>query len=109
MNHSMTISSRRTKLESMLAASPHDQLLRYMLAMELDKDGEHSRALELFDSLMSDQAPYVPAFLMAGQLLVRIGRISDARVIYARGIAEANAQGNSHAAGEMTGFLDALS
>lgn len=70
----MTAINRRQKLESMLAASPHDQMLRYMLAMELDKESDHERSLELFRSLMSDTTPYVPAFLMAGQLFARLER-----------------------------------
>ena len=104
----MSLPSRRSKLEAMLATAPGDQLLRYMLAMELDKNSENERSLELFDSLMSDSTPYVPAFLMAGQQLARIGRTAEARDVYATGIREAHAQGNAHAEGEMTGFLDSL-
>jgi predicted RNA polymerase sigma factor len=92
----------------MLATAPQDQMLRYMLAMECDKDAEPGRSLELFGSLMTDAQPYVPAFLMAGQLLARLQRVSEAREVYRSGIREAGAQGNSHAESEMTGFLEAL-
>jgi predicted RNA polymerase sigma factor len=102
------MASRREKLESMLQASPNDQMLRYMLAMELDKESSHERSLELFTALMSEAVPYVPAFLMAGQLLARLGRIDEARGCYTSGIAHAEQQNNSHAAGEMAGFLAAL-
>ena len=104
----MTVINRRQKLEAMLAASPNDQMLRYMLALELDKECDHERSLELFRSLMSDQLPYVPAFLMAGQLLARLGRTDEARATYEAGITEAKNQNNDHAAGEMAGFLQAL-
>ena len=104
----MTAVSRRQKLEAMLLASPNDQMLRYMLAMELDKEAEHDRSLELFGSLMNEAPPYVPAFLMAGQLLARLERLDEARSTYRTGILEAQRQGNDHAAGEMTGFLQAL-
>jgi len=100
--------NRRQKLEAMLAASPNDQMLRYMLAMELDKESDHERALELFRTLMSDAPPYVPAFLMAGQLLAKLERANDARATYQNGIKEAQKQKNDHAAGEMTAFLQAL-
>jgi cytochrome c-type biogenesis protein CcmH/NrfG len=103
------MASRREKLESMLKASPTDQMLRYMLAMERDKEGDHSGGLELFEGLMRDENPYVPAFLMAGQLLARLGRVDEARTTYAVGIEEAQKQKNDHAAGEMAGFLGALS
>ena len=105
---SMTAINRRQKLEAMLAASPNDQMLRYMLAMEVDKESDHERSLELFRSLMNDAPPYVPAFLMAGQLLGRLERTNDARITYQTGIIEAQKQKNDHAAGEMTGFLQAL-
>ena len=104
----MTAITRKQKLETMLAASPDDQMLRYMLAMECDKESEHQRSLELFQSLMEESPPYVPAFLMAGQLFARLNRLDEARRTYQTGIAEAESQGNDHAAGEMTGFLQTL-
>ena len=88
----------------MLADDPADQTLRYMLAMELDKDGGDDRSLELLNGLMQDETPYVPAFLMAGQKLARLGRIQDADTTYANGIQQAQSQGDDHAAGEMTQF-----
>jgi hypothetical protein len=57
---------------------------------------------------MRDDPPYVPAFFMAGQQLVRLGRIDEARTTLREGIAAAHIQGNSHAAGEMTEFLGSL-
>lgn len=102
------MASRREKLEAMLEGSPADQMLRYMLALELEKEGEGGRSLQLFSSLMNEAVPYVPAFLMAGQQLARLGRIEDAKVCYTDGIQHAQAQNNSHAAGEMSGFLAAI-
>jgi predicted Zn-dependent protease len=103
------MASRREKLEVMLQSSPDDQMLRYMLAMEFDKEGNSERSLELFDGLMTATSPYVPAFLMAGQLLTRIGKVEDARKTFSAGIQQAQQQNNSHAAGEMAGFLAGLS
>ena len=102
------MASRREKLEVMLQSSPDDQMLRYMLAMEFDKEGNSERSLQLFEGLMTATTPYVPAFLMAGQLLTRMGRIEDARKTFSSGIQQAQEQNNSHAAGEMTGFLAGL-
>ena len=104
----MTNVTRRQKLELMLEATPDDQMLRYMLAMEYDKEAMPDRSLDLFRGLMEQTSPYVPAFLMAGQLLARLDRIDEARLTYHNGIAEARRQNNDHAAGEMTGFLQAL-
>ena len=49
-----------------------------------------------------------PAFFMAGQQLVRLQRIDEARTILRDGIAAARIQGDLHAAGEMTEFLASL-
>lgn len=100
--------SRREKLEAMLQSDPSDQLLRYMLAMELDKEQQPDAALQQFALLMDAATPYVPAFLMAGQLLTRLGREAEAKGTYQRGIETANQQGNAHASGEMSGFLAML-
>ncbi|MDA1231349.1 MAG: hypothetical protein O2856_11295 [Planctomycetota bacterium] len=104
----MTAVTRREKLEAMLAGSPNDQMLRYMLAMEFDKEADHDQSLEMFGGLMKDSPPYVPAFLMAGQLLARLSRTEEARATYQTGIREAQQQHNDHAAGEMAGFLQEL-
>jgi thioredoxin-like negative regulator of GroEL len=104
----MNTVSRREKIEAMLANDPADNMLRYMLAMELDKSAEHDRSLELFASLMADSPPHVPAFLMAGQQLVKLDRIEAARTTLRDGIEAARTQGNSHAAGEMAEFLAQL-
>jgi len=99
------MTTRLEKLEAMLADDPTDQTLRYMLAMELEKLGNHAPSLEMFASLMTDETPHVPAFLMAGQQLARLDRTEEARAAYQAGIQHAREQGNDHAAGEMTQFL----
>jgi tetratricopeptide (TPR) repeat protein len=100
--------SRREKIEAMLADDPGDTFLRYSLAMELDKEGNHDGSLSRFAELTRDNPPYVPAFFMAGQQLVRLGRIDEARRILRDGIAAARIQDDLHAAGEMTEFLASL-
>ena len=100
--------SRREKIEAMLADDPGDTFLRYSLAMELDKEGNHVASLARFAELTGDNPPYVPAFFMAGQQLVRLGRTSEARIILQNGVATARTQGDLHAAGEMSEFLASL-
>ncbi len=100
--------NRREKLEAMRADDPQDQLLRYMLAMELDKEGDHERSLSFLNELMDDAIPYVPAFLMAGQQLTRLDCTAEARVAFQRGIEEAQEQGESHAFEELKRFLSEL-
>jgi hypothetical protein len=100
--------SRREKIEAMLVDDPGDTFLRYSLAMEFDKEGNHDASLTKFAELTRDDPPYVPAFFMAGQQLVRIGRVSEAREILGRGIEAARQQNDAHAAGEMSEFLASL-
>jgi hypothetical protein len=100
--------SRREKIEAMLADDPGDTFLRYSLAMELDKEGAHDASLAKFAELMHDEPPYVPAFFMAGQQLVRIGRAAEARPILTNGIEAARLQNDMHAVGEMGEFLASL-
>jgi len=100
--------SRREKIEAMLADDPQDAFLRYSLAMELDKEGDHDTSLARFNELTLDSPPYVPAFFMAAQQLVRLARVEEARTYLRSGIEAARAEGNAHAAGEMSEFLTSL-
>ncbi len=100
--------SRRVKLETLLVDEPLDQTLRYMLALELEKEGDHVRSLSLLAGLQADQTPYVPAFLMAGQQLTKLDRIEEARTTFREGVAAAARQGNDHAESELGRFLEEL-
>ena len=100
--------SRREKIEAMLLDEPDDVFLRYSLALELEKEGQHEASLSTFKGLMSRQPPYVPAFFMAAQQLVRLARVADARTLLRNGIEQARDQGEAHAAGEMAEFLASL-
>lgn len=100
--------SRRAKIEAMLVDSPDDAFLRYGLALELEKEGDHDASLAELNRLMKPESPYVPAFFMAAQQLARLSRIADARTALRDGIEHAREQGNAHAAGEMSEFLASL-
>ena len=100
--------SRRQRIEAMLAVDPADQFLRYSLAMELEKEAEHERSLSGLRDLQHVTPPYVPAFFMAAQQLVKLARIPEARETLRLGIDEARQQGNAHAAGEMSELLASL-
>ena len=101
----MNAPTRRAKIEAMLADDPRDPFLRYSLALELEKEGEHDQSLARLRELSAETPPYVPAFFMAGQQLTRLGRIEEARAMLREGIEAARIQGNDHAAGEMAEFL----
>lgn len=102
------MSSRREKIEAMLADEPQDVFLRYSLAMELDKEGDHDQSLDLLTELIEGDPPYIPAYFMAGQQLARIDRVNKARDVLRVGIDVARQQDDAHAAGEMSEFLASL-
>jgi predicted Zn-dependent protease len=104
----MAEKSRRERLEDMLADDPHDPFLRYGLAMEFVSAGDDTAAAKCFTELLAASPDYVPAYLQAGQTLVRLGRDDEAQAVLQKGVAVAQMKGEAHAAGEMQGFLDSL-
>ena len=100
--------SRREKIEAMLVDEPDDVFLRYSLALELEKEGRHEESLAGLGALMEATTPYVPAFFRAGQQLAGLRRLAEARTALRRGIETARAQGDTHAAGEMSELLVSL-
>jgi thioredoxin-like negative regulator of GroEL len=96
---------RFDQLLKMLAGEPQDTFLRYALAMEYRSLGEPVPAAENFLKLIGQHPPHVPSFFMYSQLLVETGEIEQARAILRDGIEQARAQGDAHAAGEMSQFL----
>ena len=103
----MTV-NRIEKIQALLAEDPQDTFLRYSLAMEQEKSGEHDASEARLRELMSDDPPYVPAFFMAAQHLAKRDHTEDARTILRDGIEHARHQDNAHAAGEMSEFLASL-
>lgn len=100
--------TRRERIEAMLVDDPKDIFLRYSLAMELAKEGEHDSSLARLRELMANEPPYVPAFFRTGQQLAELGRVEDARAALRDGIEQARRQGDLHAAGEMSELLSTL-
>lgn len=100
--------TRRAKIEAMLKEEPQDIFLRYSLAMELTKDNQHDESLRLFDALCQETPPHVPAFFRAAQILADQEAFPKARDYLRTGIEQARAQGDLHAAGEMSEMLSSL-
>jgi predicted Zn-dependent protease len=95
------------QIEALLADDPADAFLRYGLAMEYASAGDDAAAADHLMGLIGD-SPYVPAYLMAGQILNRLNRVDEACSVLKQGIAAAREQGNSHAEGEMSGLLASI-
>jgi thioredoxin-like negative regulator of GroEL len=100
--------SRKQKIEAMLEKDPADKFLRYALALELEKEGDHERSLRGLLDLAHEDPPHIAAFFMAAQQLTRLERLEEAQAVLREGIEAARQQGDSHAAAEMSEFLQNL-
>ena len=100
--------SRRAKIEALLKDDPDDVFLRYSLALELDGTDEWQAGLDILEELARGTPPYVPAFHMAARNLLKRERVADARRALREGIEVARAQGEAHAAAEMSELLMSL-
>ena len=99
------MNKRLAMLESITASGQADAFAWYGLGMEYRRAGRVSDALQAFDTLRGLHPDYLPMYLMAGQTLLDDQRPSEARAWIEAGIAVANAQGNTHALGELEGAL----
>ena len=109
----MASTPRMAQIEAMLADDPDDAFLRYGLAMEHASAGDDDACVAVLRDLIARTAanPYIPAFLQAGQALVRADRIPEACDVLKQGIAAATIAGTAealHAQGEMQGLLSSI-
>ena len=99
---------RREVLEEFVARQPSDAFARYGLALECSKLGDHSAAASHFQALLEAHPEYVPGYFQFAQLLVRLGRLEEARKLLSDGIVVAQKSGDIHARDEMQAALDSL-
>ena len=106
----MARTPRMMQIEAMLAEDPDDAFLRYGLAMEHASAGDDAACVDVLRDLIgrTTSTPYIPAYLQAGQALVRLDCISEACEVLREGIEAARKCGDSHAQGEMQGLLDSI-
>jgi tetratricopeptide (TPR) repeat protein len=100
--------SRLEKLQALLEKEPNDAFLNFGLAMELAKAGRFEESLTQFDRTIANDPNYVAAWFQKGRTYVNMGEIDRAKETLQKGIAQANACGEAHAAGEMTELLATL-
>jgi tetratricopeptide (TPR) repeat protein len=103
-----TTKTRRETLEGFVSANPNDAFARYGLALECAKLGDSAAAQQHFQKLLASHPSYVAGYFQYGQLLVRIGEISEARRVLTAGVAVADNAGDLHARDEMQAAISAL-
>lgn len=102
------MTTRREKLEALLADDPNDTFVLYALAMESKSEGQLEDAIDGMQRLTRHDPPVVGAYLMGAQYLLEDDRIEEARAMLRDGIEEARRQNDLHAAGEMGELLQTL-
>jgi thioredoxin-like negative regulator of GroEL len=100
--------TRRQMLEEFVERKPDDAFSRYGLAMECMNSGDPNAADKHFRHIVTNNAEYVPAYLMYAQFLARESRPEEAKQILRSGIAAAEKANNEHARSEMESFLNGL-
>ncbi len=110
----MARTPRMEQIEALLADDPDDPFLRYGLAMEHASAGDDAGCVAVLRDLIARTAgadPYIPAYLQAGQALVRLDKIGEACAVLRDGIAAAERVGTAdaqHARAEMQGLLSSV-
>lgn len=95
-------------LSEILAEHPTDAFTRYGLAMAYASEGRNDDALREFATTIEHNPDYVPAFQMAAQTLLKLGRNEEAKQRLEDGLGAAARTNNAHAASEMQAMLDDL-
>ena len=93
--------NRLEMLEKMVVDRPEEPFVRYGLAMEYKKVARNEEAKACFETLMREHPTYLPAYLMAGNLLESMGDPAGARSTYERGSEVARAASDEHTLGEL--------
>jgi tetratricopeptide (TPR) repeat protein len=93
--------SRINRLYKFLEEDPKDPFVRFALATEYRKIGEIDRALHWFEQLVADRPDYVGTYYHLGKLYVKLGRMSDARETFEKGIETASSIHDFHAISEL--------
>ena len=102
------MNKRLAYLEKITSEGSKDPFAWYGLALEYRNLDRAEDALRTFETLRAATPDYVPMFLMCGQLLVKMGRIDDAKAWLEAGIAAAKKKGDSHALSELEAAHAAL-
>jgi tetratricopeptide (TPR) repeat protein len=93
--------SRINRLYKFLEEDPKDPFVRFALATEYRKIGDVQRALEWFEQLVEDRPDYIGTYYHLGKLYGELGRVTDARETFKKGIETASAIHDFHAISEL--------
>lgn len=95
-------------LTEILQQNPTDAFARYGLAMAYASEGKAEDALREYGTAIENTPDYVPAYQMSAQVLMKLGRMDEAKARLQAGMKACDRTGNAHAASEMQGMLDEI-
>ncbi len=96
---------RLSMLDNIIRRRPDDPFPRYAQAIEFGKAGRDDEARGAFAYLAREHAEYLPAYLMSGTQLQKMGLLKDASVALKAGVAVAKAASDEHTLGELEAAL----
>jgi Flp pilus assembly protein TadD len=99
---------RLKALRTFAEQRPQDPFPRYALGMELKSGGDAQGAWATFEALIVEHPDYIACYAPAGEVLVVLGRIDDARAVYGKGIEACVRIGNPHMRANLEDVLAAL-
>jgi len=100
--------ARIEKLRAFIAARPEDPFPKYALAQEFRNAQSWQAAREVWDELLRLHPEYTATYLHAGHTLLALGRKSEAKAVWERGIEACIRHGDGHARGELESALAEL-
>jgi Tfp pilus assembly protein PilF len=92
---------RAKKIQEFLKDSPNDNFLRHALALEYIKDGNDSKARDLFESILTESPEYIGSYYHLAKLLERNDEIDLSVQWYKKGMEAAREVGDDHAYNEL--------
>ena len=95
-------------LKEMLAQDANNSFARYGLAMEYMKSGQLAESIAEFQALLELDSNYSAAYFHGGQALEKLGKLTEARALYEKGIEVTTQKGDAHTRAEIEGALSLL-
>ncbi|MFN0276872.1 MAG: hypothetical protein ACKVPJ_14080 [Chitinophagales bacterium] len=93
--------NRLSQLLQFLQENPNDPFIKYCLALEYDKAGESTKAVEYFTVLEQQHADYVATYYHLGKLYEKLQEKGKAEQTYNKGLLVAQLAKDQHAYSEL--------
>ena len=100
--------NRIEKILEFLQQTPNDNFLRHALALEYIKQGDDTKAQQLFENILNASPDYVGSYYHLGKLLERNNKTTQAIACYEKGMNIAKSVNDNHAYTELQAAYEDL-